>query len=85
MIFLGFAIFILIGLFVYHDYKKHNNEIKRCPNCKSNVASTFDLNTGKSGLLIPRDAGMKKNIVIYKCNLCGFSWNHSVEVLETNT
>jgi uncharacterized protein with PIN domain len=85
MTILMIIIFIVIICWVIYDYKKMDNELRRCPNCNTIIIQKFDLKHNNESIPISGKANQKLNVTVYKCQNCGFSWNHTYEYNESAT
>jgi ribosomal protein S27AE len=81
------VIIIFIGIISWAivDYKKINKEERRCPKCKQIVEQKFSWNHNDRPVSITGKNGEKLNVTIYKCQNCGFGWNHTYEYSENTT
>lgn len=70
----GILIFILVVGFVLVDRWVITRGYNRCPNCKQKVNARFSLQKGQ---VIKNENGQHVNTKIYKCERCGYGWNHT--------
>ena len=85
MYILGIILFVIILVIVGIDYFKIDRESRRCPQCNNIVKLKFDLKRDKKQFSISPKNGQKSNVTIYKCDICGSSWNHTYEIEENVT
>ncbi len=86
MAILVLLIFIALTVWAVIDYKKINNELSRCPKCNQKIKQKFPWRLNNKPISISGKEGEQKfNVTIYKCQNCGFSWNHTSEYNENTT
>jgi DNA-directed RNA polymerase subunit RPC12/RpoP len=80
------VIILFVGLLIWMiiDYKKMNNELMLCPNCKQRIKQKFPWQHDNKSISISYKVGQKFNVTIYKCQNCGFGWNHTYEYTENS-